>query len=61
MKIHFDLVLMALFTFSILLEIFCVVQGNNYYIDIDVILVHLGNVTSGNLMAPLLGFLLPII
>ncbi len=50
---------MALFTFSILLIIFCLVQGDNYYIDIDAILIHLENVTFGNLMAILFGFLLP--
>ena len=50
---------MTLFTFSILLVIFCVAQGDNYYIDTDDILIHLENVTFGNLMAPLFGFLLP--
>ena len=50
---------MALFTFSILLIIFCLVQGDNYYIDTDAILIHLENVTFGNLMATLFGFLLP--
>ena len=29
----FDLVLIALFAFSILVAIFCVIQGNNYYIN----------------------------
>ena len=29
----FDLVLMALFSFSILMIIFCVIQGNNHYIN----------------------------
>ena len=28
-----DLILMALFAFSILMTIFCVIQGNNYYIN----------------------------
>ena len=50
---------MALFIFSILLIIFCLVQGDNYYIDTDAILIHLENVTFGNLMATLFGFLLP--
>ena len=50
---------MALFTFSILLIIFCLVQGDNYYVDTDAILIHLENVTFGNLMAILFGFLLP--
>ena len=30
----FDLVLIALFAFSILVAIFCVIQGNNHYINI---------------------------
>ena len=29
----FDLVLIALFAFSILVAIFCVIQGNNHYIN----------------------------
>ena len=50
---------MTLFIFSIFFVIFCVVQGDNYYIDADAILIHLENLTFGNLMAPLFGFLLP--